>query len=108
MEQQIIDHEVRLSQASETLAWCRGRRQRWSERHAALAEQAWYRAEVASMLSSAATQQELQGLGLTDGVVREAGLGRSLVEAWKATHPARRAGPPLPAPRTGERPARRR
>lgn len=103
-EQRIIDHEVRLSRARESVAQCHDRQQRWSDRRAATAEQDWYREEVVSILAAATTEQELQSLGLSNRVIREVGLGESLLKAWRSVHP-RNPGSPRRTIRRGERPS---
>ena len=92
MDQRAIDHEVRLTELRE-------RRQRYAtsrgllqERESGRADRRWYRRELIAMLTAAQTEADLHGLGLSDDVVREAGLGESLVEAWTRFRPHR----PLP------------
>ena len=85
LEQQIIDHEVRMSRALEGLAKVRGGRQGRVGQRAALAEQDWYREEIVSILKAAATEQELADLGLSDTVIRGTAALRSGSSGMKRT-----------------------
>lgn len=105
LEQWLIDHEVRLSEAREAAQRNLEARAAWQ------ADQQWYRSQLIAMLADARTEEELRGLGLSDKVVREAGLGASLAEAWRRFDP-RHSPPSLaelarggePAPGSAPRP----
>lgn len=92
LEQRIIEHEARLSRARETVDDCLARRQARRERGQAAAETEWVREQIVSIIAGAADEEELEGLGVSDEVVRELGLGSSLREVWSRY---RRALPPL-------------
>jgi hypothetical protein len=95
-EQQLIDHEVRVSRVREAgEMYAAGRDERRDSR-SSLADRRWYRGELISMLAAARTEAELDGLGLSDEVVREAGLGDSLLQAWARYGPAHLGGRPPP------------
>lgn len=85
-EQRLIDHEVRISRAREAVAKYQGGRESREERRSGAAEERWFRKQLVSMLSGAATVQDLEGLGVSDEVVREARLGESVAEAWARYH----------------------
>ncbi|MBW3570500.1 MAG: hypothetical protein KY467_05295 [Gemmatimonadetes bacterium] len=87
LEQRLIDHEVRLSEARETGYRYTAARELRRERGSREADRRWYRGELVAMLTAARTERELHGLGLSDQVVREARLGDSLLEAWMRFHP---------------------
>lgn len=98
LEQRLIDHEVRLTEAREAgETYIAGRESRM-ERHGSRADQRWYRGELIAMLQAADTEAELRGLGLSDAVVREARLGNSVMDAWTRFRSGRL---PLPAPPSG-------
>lgn len=87
LDQSIIDHEVRLGRMEAGLERVRASRQARDETRRAAAEARWFREQYVAMLRSAASEEELQGLGLSDEMIREARLGDSLLEAWKALRP---------------------
>lgn len=81
-EQKLIDHEVRVSEAREIGERHVAGRDVRRERTSSQADRRWYRRELVDMLTAARTEDDLRELGLSDEVVREAGLGDSLMEAW--------------------------
>ena len=97
MEQRLIDHEVRLSEARESGYRYAAARDVRRERHGSEADRRWYRGELIAMLTAARSERELHGLGLSDQVVREARLGDSLLEAWTRFRP-QPFDPPAPPP----------
>lgn len=102
-EQRLIEHEVRLSKAREAgELYVAGRDARQDER-SSVADYRWYRQQLISMLLSARTESELEGLGLSDEVMREARLGNSVHEAWAGFHPP---PPPNHLTEPAERPDR--
>lgn len=94
LEQRLIDHEVRLSEAREAGQRYAASRESRQERESGQADRRWYRAELVSMLEAARTEAELQGLGINDQVVREARLGDSLLDAWNRFRPGIGPAPP--------------
>ena len=88
LEQRIIEHEARLSRARATIDDCLARQQARRERGQAAAETEWVREQIISMIAGAEGEQELEGLGLSDEVVRELELGSSLREVWIRYRPA--------------------
>lgn len=94
----MIDHEVRLARTEAAIQRARGTRQAHGARRQALQEKLWMREQYVAMLRTASTQEELQALGLTDEMMREARLGDSLAAVWHRFGPA--GGDP-PASRHG-------
>lgn len=86
-EQRQIDQEVRLSRTRETMHLSHEARERRRDRRSARAENAWFRDQLILMLKGAETEEELAGLGLSDGLIQEANLGDSLVQAWSRFRP---------------------
>jgi hypothetical protein len=86
LEQKLIEHEVRLSKAREAGAlYALGREARKDSR-SSVTDRRWYREQLVSMLIEARTEADLEGLGFSDEVVREARLGNSVHEAWARFH----------------------
>jgi len=81
-DQKLIDHEVRMSKMREAGEIHAAGRDSLRERQSRQADRRWYRGELVAMLTAARSEADLQGLGLSDDVVREARLGDSLLEAW--------------------------
>lgn len=88
LEQRIIDHQVRLSGVREAAEAYYASREDRRERRTVFAEKRWERGQVISMLAGAASERELEHLGLSDALIREAGLGDSLAHAWTRFRPA--------------------
>lgn len=82
LEQRIIDHEVRVARTRAAVQRVHATREAQRERRQALQEMLWLREQCVAMLRTAATEEELQGLGLTDEVMRELRLGDSVSAAW--------------------------
>lgn len=87
LEQRLIDHEVRLSEARETGQRYTASLKLCQASQSGQADRRWYRGELVSMLAAARTEADLHGLGLSDEVVRDARLGKSLREAWERFRP---------------------
>jgi hypothetical protein len=87
LEQRLIDHEVRVAWAEAALARARGARRARKERRVALREELWAREQYVAMLRTAASEEELQALGLTDEMMRTAQLGSSLAAVWHRFRP---------------------
>jgi hypothetical protein len=85
-EQKLIDHEIRVSKVREAGELYAASREARRERRSGLSDRRWYRDQLISMLMAARTEADLEGLGLSDEVVREAGLGDSLHETWAGFH----------------------
>lgn len=96
IEQRLIDHEVRLSEAREAAELYAAGRESRQEGRLGQADRRWYRAELVSILAGARTEADLHGLGLSDRVVREARLGETLREAWTRFRPRHLAPPREP------------
>ncbi len=103
LEQKLIEHEVRLSTAREAGELYVASRAARQDERSSVADRRWYREQLISMLMEARTEADLEGLGLSDEVVREARLGNSVHEAWSRFHYTPQAGGHLtePAARTG-------
>ncbi len=86
LDQRIIDNEVRLSRSRALIEDTFLQRERWADAREAGEEAAWLRGRLAAMIAGA-SGGELEELGLTDDMVREAGLGNSLRDAWERLHP---------------------
>lgn len=86
-EQRLIEHEVRLSNAREAGALYAASRDARQDRRTAAADRRWYRKQLISMLIEAGTEADLEGLGLSDEVMREARLGDTVHAAWTRFHP---------------------
>jgi hypothetical protein len=87
-EQRLIEHEVRLSKAREAgERYALGREAR-EDQWSSAEDRRWYREQLISMLIEARTEADLEGLGLSDEVIREARLGDSVHAAWTHFHPS--------------------
>lgn len=86
LEQRLIDHEVRLTRAREAGELYAAARDARKEKQSGQADRRWYREQLISMLKAARTEADLEGLGLSDEVMREARLGESVHEAWTRFH----------------------
>lgn len=93
IQQRMIDHEVRMSEAREIGELYTASRESRHERQISQADGRWYRGELIAMLTAARSERDLHGLGLSDDVVREARLGDSLAEAWTRFRPQHRPPP---------------
>ncbi|HEX6371899.1 MAG TPA: hypothetical protein VF006_23450 [Longimicrobium sp.] len=87
LDQRLIEHEVRLSKAREAGEQHAAFRDAWEVQQSGRADRQWYRRQLISMLAEARTEADLTGLGLSDEVIREARLGKSVHEAWTRFHP---------------------
>ena len=84
-QQQIIDHEVRLSRAAALVHEYQRRRSLRAEARLHWEQATWLRRQLAGMIADM-PRDELHELGLTDQMVREARLGDSLQAAWDQAH----------------------
>lgn len=73
-QQRLIDLETRLSRSREIIERNRVQRQLWAERADAAQERAWLRAQVADLIASAGSLQDLRDLGISNELLRELGL----------------------------------
>lgn len=88
LDQRLIEHEVRLSKAREAGELYALRREAREDHWSSAADRRWYREQLISMLMAAPTEADLEGLGLSDEVMRDARLGESVHEAWARFHPS--------------------
>lgn len=89
-EQRIIEHEVLLSRTRAIIQDYLVARQERADARAATEQNAWMRTQVSDMIARASAD-ELEGLGLTDELMRELRLGTSVQGVWTALHSAPRA-----------------
>ena len=87
MEQRVIDHEVHLSKVRERSQRYAASRESHEVRESGRKDRRWFRGELIAMLAAARTEADLHGLGLSDDLVREVGLGDTLTQAWTRFRP---------------------